>query len=380
MRILTQLLVILLLLSAFVVSSQESEYHPGLAHLPRLGEDKGEPINIAFITFSLHVSDYSFYVFDGMREQLARYRRPYNVTLSAAGGHGDHEGLLQLVREAIIGGADILVVHPTVLALNTSVAELAAENGIPLIWINVGPRGMLEEEFPALSYVGYEHYEGGERVGAFLSDFMAEDSKLGVLRLFLGDYADERLLGAIDVLTERRPDIAITQEFAEGSRTRGNELATTMLTGIPDIQVIYGGNSSSAMGAVAAVENLGMPVGVIGYGCIQEEVEAVLEGRMLGCILRDPWDNGRIVADVIIKWWEGRENEIEPAYATFQKLIYSPDLVYKYVSPQYWQPWVDENGMVESGCPEENMTPEVELGFHDPEHVANCPWIDKFRR
>lgn len=381
MRYLLAILAILILSSTTLVLAQgDGEYHPGLAHLPNLGEPKGERISIAFITFSLNVSDYSWYVFDGMRERLASYGKPYDVRLTAAGGHGDHEGLLQLAREAIIGGADILVIHPTQLLLNTPISELARDAGIPLIWFNVGPRGMLDpDEFPAMSYVGYEHLEGGERVGAFLADFVPENRTVGLLRLFLGDYADERLIGAANVLAERRPDIKIVEEFAEGSRTKGNELATAMITGVPDLHTIFGGNSASAMGAAAAVENLGVNVGVIGYGCIQEEVEALLEGRVLGCIMRDPWDNGRIIGDVIIKWWEGREDEIKPAYATFQKLIYSPDLVYKYVNPKYWQPWVDQHGMVESGCPEENMIEEVALGFHDPEHAANCPWIDRFR-
>lgn len=353
-----------------------AQFHAGLAHLPNLGEHKGESINIAFITFSLTVSDYSFFVFDGMRERLSQYGQPYNVRLSAAGGHGDHEGLLQLAREAIIGGADILVVHPTVLELNTAISELAAREGVPLIWINVGPRGALDlEEFPALSYVGYEHYDGGVLVGAFLSDYLEENALIGVLRLFTGDYADERLTGAIDVLRERRPDVRIIEEFAEGSRTRGNELATAMLTGNPDISVIYGGNSNSAMGAQAAVESLRANVGVIGYGATQEEVEAILEQRLLASIMRDPFDNGRLAADLIIKWWEGREDEIEPAYSTFQKLVYSPDLVYRYVSRPLWQAWVDLHGQVESGCPEERDIPELALGFHDPEHLANCPWV-----
>ena len=50
----------------------------------------------------------------------------------------------------------------TILELNTAISELAAENGVPLVWVNVGPRGMLEpEEYPATSYVDYEHYERG---------------------------------------------------------------------------------------------------------------------------------------------------------------------------------------------------------------------------
>ena len=366
---------------AMVGLAAGQEYHRGMHHLPNLGEHKGESIDIAFLTFSLHVSDYSFYVFDGLRERLGEYGEPYNINMAAAGGHGDHEGLLQLAREAIIRGADILVVHPTQLPLNTSIAELAEQEGVPLIWFNVGPRGMLDpDEFPALSYVGYEHYDGGLMVGHFLADFLEGESTIGLLRLFLGDYADERLIGAMDVLNERRSDVHIIAEFAEGSRIRGNELATAMITGNPDIKVIFGGNSASAMGASSAVENLGVNVGTIGYGAIQEEVEAILEGRMLGTIMRDPWDNGRIIGDILIKWWEGREDEIEPAYGTFQKLVYSPDLVFKYVSQQYWQPWVSRNGMIESGCPVERDIEAVRSGFHDPEHVANCPWLDTFRR
>ncbi len=359
------------------------DFHAGMQHLPNIGEPKDiEEIDISFITFSLHVSDYSWYVFDGLRERLARYGKPYNLHMSAAGGHGDHEGLLQLAQEAIIRGTDVLVVHPTQLLLNTSISELAEREQVPLIWFNVGPRGMLDlEEFPALSYVGYEHYEGGERVGAFLADFLEGESLVGILRLFTGDYADERLDGAIDVLTERRPDVEFMEEYAEGSRIKGNEIATSWLTGFPEIKTIFGGNSASAMGAAAAVETIGLDVGVIGYGCIQEEVEAILDGRLLGSILRDPWDNGHIIADIIVKWWEGREAEIEPAYATFQKLIYSPDLVMEYVDPLYWQPWVDEYGMPEITWPEEEKTDAVVLeGWHDPNHVANCTWLDKFRR
>jgi ABC-type sugar transport system substrate-binding protein len=60
-----------------------------------------------------------------------------------------------------------------------------------------------------------------------------------------------------------------------------------MITGNPEIKVIYGGNRASAMGAAAEAENLGGDVGAIGYGA-QEEVEAILEGMLLASIMRDP--------------------------------------------------------------------------------------------
>lgn len=372
------LLIGLLLIAGTVCA----EYHPGLAHLPNLGQPKGEMIDISFITFSLHVSDYSFFVFDGMRKRLAEFKKPFNVHMSAAGGHGDHEGLLQLVREAIIRGTDFLVVHPTILEMNTAVSELAEEHGVPLVWINVGPRGMLEpEEYPAMSYVGYEHYDGGVLVGEFLADYLSEGATIGALRLFVGDYADERLTGAIDVLNEKRPDVKIIEEYAEGSRDKGNQIATSMITGNPDIAVIYGGNSNSAMGALAAAESLGVNVGVIGYGATGEEVEAILENELMASIMRDPFDNGRIAADIIDLWREGREDEIKPAYATFQKLVYSPDLVLRWVDPALYQDWIKENGEPEiTWAPERDIPRVVEQGQHDPEHLADNPWLAKFRR
>jgi len=367
------------LLLAGTAGAAAQDVHPGIAHLPNIGEAKGDSIHVGFVTFSLEVSDYSQYVYDGLREYLDSLERDYTISLTAAAGHGDHTGLLQLVREAIIGGADVVAVHPTVLELNTTIAELAEQEGVPLIWFNVGPRGMLGEEYPAMSYIGYEHYEGGERVGQFFEHYLADDATIGILRLFPGDYADERLDGAIDWLERTRPDVSFVVEYAEGARDRGYELASSMVTGRPALNAIFAGNSSSAMGAVAAMEALGVDVGVIGYGAITEEVEAILEGRMLGSIMRDPWANGRVIGEVIEKWWDGREDEIEPAYGTFQKLVYSPDLVYEYVSEQYWTGWTEENGRVETECVEDTSSTMVADGFSDPNHIATCDWLERFR-
>lgn len=378
-------LLIGLLAFALSFSASAQEYHVGMQHLDNLGEEKDiETLDIAFLTFSLHVSDYSFYVFDGLVERLNEHGIEYNIQMNAAGGHGDHEGLNQLARESIIRGADVLVVHPTVLDMNASIYELAYDNKVPLIWFNVGPRGALEprEDYPAMSYVGYEHYDGGEMTGRFLADYMDQDATLGLLRFIPGDYVDDRLIGAIDVLHDEdnlRPDIKIIEEYAEGDRAKGSELATTFITGYPDLQVIYAGNSASAMGALSSVENLDSNIGVIGYGCTVEEVEAILEGRLLGSIYRDPWDNGRIIGDLITKWRDGKEAEIEPAYGTFQKLIYSPDLVFKYLPRDLWGEWVDENGRPEITWEEERDIEQVQDGFHDPEHLENNDWLEQFK-
>lgn len=355
----------------------QDEYHPGMRHLPNLGEPKEiETIDISYI--NIFPSDFAFFVQEGMEEVLDGYGRPYQLGFHVAAGHGDHEGLLRIVEERILAGTDILVVHPSILDLNTPIYEVAAEHGVPLIWFNVGPRGALDpEEFPVLSYVGYEHYEGGQLVGAFLRDFLEGEGTVGLLRFVVGDYVDERMIGAIDEL--EGTNIQLVEDFARGERDLGFELASNMLVGF-DLDVIYGANTSSAMGALAAVEAAGMNhVGVIGYGATTEEVEAILEGRMLASVMRDPFTVGRQISDVIIKWWEGRENEIELGYGTFQKLVYSPDLVFEYVDPAAWEPWVEQHGRPDSGCPEERDIEEIRMGYHDPEHVANCAWIDRFR-
>ncbi len=380
-------LVLALVLSlSLTFSASAEDYHVGMEHLENLGEQKDiDEVDIAFLTFSLHVSDYSFHVFDGLVERLDELGLEYNIEMNAAGGHGDHETLNQLARESIIGGADILVVHPTVLDMNLEIFEMAYDEQVPLIWFNVGPRGTLDprEEYPAMSYVGYEHYDGGEMVGHFLADYMDEDSTLGLLRFIPGDYVDDRLIAAKDVLHEEeglRPDIQIVEEYAEGDRGLGSELASDFLSGYPDLQVLYAGNSASAMGAVSSVEDRGSDVGVIGYGATEEEVEAILEGRLLGTVYRDPWDNGEIVADLINKWYEGREDEIEKAYGTFQKFLYSPDLVYEYAPRELWGDWVEEHGEPEYDYVEERDDFEgKEDGFHDPQHLENNEWLEQFK-
>ena len=358
------------------------EYRVGVKHLDNLGEQKGDNINVTIVGVNPVLSDYSAKVYEGLETRLNEYGDQFDVVFVHYEDMSDHEGVIEASRTAILRDTDFLIAMPTDIELLIPVIEMAEDAKVPLVWYNIDPSVYLQplDDHAIFSYIGSSQYEGGRIIGNFLVTYLHENATLGLNRGTEGVWWDDgRSNGLIDTLEEERPDVNIVVEFTQALRENAHEITLGLVSAYPDMNVIFGINTPTAMGTASAVESAGVDVGVIGFGATGEEVVAILEQRMLGSVARDPVLEGKLSAEAVIAWWEGREHEVVLSILTPLRLIYSPDLVFKYLNEAIWGEWVEENGKPEITWPEERDIPEVEAGYPDPEHIENCTWLDRWR-
>jgi ribose transport system substrate-binding protein len=114
----------------------------------------------------------------------------------------------------------------------------------------------------------------------------------------------------------------VASKPANYERTKGHDVARELLEGCPRCTVIYAHNDNMALGALAAVRELGKAPGkdvmIVGVDGLKEAIQDVIEGTMGATVLNSP-RMGAITFATIEKYGSGQH--IEPAVIVKGPLI-----------------------------------------------------------
>jgi ribose transport system substrate-binding protein len=199
---------------------------------------------------------------------------------------------------------------PCALALNAVKSEPAAalvkaanEAGVPVFTVNVIVSGeaLADQGAKIVQYLGADNTAGGKQVaeqvlkdagaGATLKiGFVTEPDEVPTqlrdkgFEQTIGSDANAKVVAKVD--GNVKPDDSL-------------KAATEMISGNPDLNVIYANTGPAAYGALQAVRNKNIKV----YGfCASEEP---LTKQYAGCAAQEPEDYGRRVVQQVRGWLDG---------------------------------------------------------------------------
>lgn len=199
----------------------------------------------------------------------------------------DLEAQVGLVENLIAQGVDAIVIAPADSRALVPVLARAIEAGIVVVNIDV----RLSEEALAdagvnIPFVGPDNAAAAKMVGDVLAEELGEGAGVIILEGVPGaDNAVQRSNGFTQAAEEGGLNIVAT-ESGHWETDEAFALTTNLLTANPDVAGIMASNDSMALGAVRAVDSLGLTedVTVVGFDNIPAIQPLVCDGTVLATL------------------------------------------------------------------------------------------------
>lgn len=199
----------------------------------------------------------------------------------------DLQAQIGLVENLISQGADAIVIAPADSRALMPILARATNEGIEVVNIDV----KLDEEAMTeagvdIPFVGPDNVAAAKMVGEVLAQELGEGGKVIILEGVPGaENAVQRAQGFTEAAEEGGLEI-VASETANWETDAAFELVTNLLTANADVQGIMASNDSMALGAVRAVESLGLgeQVTIVGFDNIPAIQPLVCDGTVLATL------------------------------------------------------------------------------------------------
>lgn len=214
----------------------------------------------------------------------------------------DIEEQIALVDQAIAARPDAIVFVPVHLtALDASVRKINAA-GIPVVnCINRLARGRF------VSYVGSDDYQLARDIAAYLFRYMGGKGDVLLMEGVPGAVTNhERVRGFLDAVKEW-PGIRIvatrTGDFLEAPARKA---MTDFLAGGVPIDGVLSGNDAMSLGVLAALEQAGLRIPVIGVNALPDAIVSLKAGKLLATVDFDAMKIASIATEAAIRQLRGQ--------------------------------------------------------------------------
>ena len=270
----------------------------------------GEDGPIATIGVTVLTMTHPFFLdlVDELKQEAARQ----NVEVILTSGEFDIARQQNQVADFIVQHVDAIILCPTdSRAIGTSI-QAANEAGIPVFTADIAA---LADNVDVVAHVGIDNYAGGRMAGETAVSMLQGGGQVAIIDHPEVESVIQRTRGFLDVIDEanaRGAGIELVSRLpGSGSMDKAFKAAEDMLQAHPDLDVIFGINDETALGAVAALEKAGRSdiVQVIGFGGKKEAVEAVDQGALYADILTYPREIGAQSIRAVVKYMNGETVE-----------------------------------------------------------------------
>jgi ribose transport system substrate-binding protein len=247
-------------------------------------------------------NDFWTFLIEGVEMAAEEYK--VHVTVVAPESEEDYEKQNQLIAWAINKKPDAILLSPCSYTENTEMAKKVKQAGITLVLID----SSLNEDI-ADATVATNNVKLGGVQGAFIKQFLADDSKMAIIGHVQGSStAIEREEGVRKGLGEYEDKI-VDVVFCDSDYYKAYQLLVELLDKYPDISLIAGLNEYSAVGVARAIRDLNLTdrIKVVGTDSSLEEIQMLEEGIFEGIVIQNPFKMGYMGVDVTMKLLKGEK-------------------------------------------------------------------------
>jgi ribose transport system substrate-binding protein len=207
--------------------------------------------------------------------------------------------------------------QPCALALNAvksepgaAIVAAANEAGVPVFTVNVGvdPDALESQGASIVQYLGADNYAGGQQMAEQVLADMGADAEL---RIGFVTEPDEtptvtRDQGFTDAIGENANAEVVASVDGNVKPDDSLRATTEMLSGNPDINVIFASTGPATYGALQALGDR-TDVALYGFCAAEETIDAPYDG----CVAQEPASYGAQVVEQISAWIDGGTPEAE---------------------------------------------------------------------
>jgi autoinducer 2-binding protein LuxP len=279
------------------------------------------PIRIAWLGPTIEVSDAWARLNATIRGRLQDLQIPFEMTEFII--HGDeHERQATQIQQVLAGDYDYVVIGPSEYLAQKANLEELAQNVPTLIMNVVNPFvDTYGTERGALTHIGFDHSVGAELLCQWVIEETGGEGTFALLR-YLPGLIDSQRSDHFARCVEANSNMRKVSEYeANGDRELAFTGANAILSRYPDLTMLHAGSTAVSLGAMAAMEERGVVDQVLlnGWGGGQNELDAILAGKLDVTVFRVNDDWGVAVAEAIKAHLEGRE--VPAVIAATMKII-----------------------------------------------------------
>jgi D-xylose transport system substrate-binding protein len=225
-------------------------------------------------------------------EQAIKAQLP-NATVTFSNAQGDPDRQLEQASEQLQRGACILVVVAQDAVKASTIVQIAAQRGVPVIAYE-----RMIDNIDVAFYVSVDNVRAGELQGEWIASNVTKGVKLAMINGPQNDHSGRALQGA--VMSKLRPliergDLSLAYELNAPNWSIKNATSSAVQLFDPasqnrDVSVIYAATDDMANGIIAVLQQKSMAgkVIVIGQDASPEGVRNILSGFQSMTIHRKP--------------------------------------------------------------------------------------------
>ena len=232
----------------------------------------------------------------------------FDVELVIMGVYSEDDivGQNQVILEAIEMEPAVILLAASSATETTPYIQKAIEAGIQVVLVDSG----VDEEIGS-GIVSTNNIEIGQKLSEYAKQFLDEQSNIGILGPVKGAAtAIERERGIRDGLGIYQDNIVVVQ-YGGFNYDFAYELTKEMIASYPEMNIMFGMNEDSAVGAARAIYSLGLSDEIMLFGVDNslEQVQFLERGVFQATVIQKPVNMGYLAVELGVSVLAGRAGD-----------------------------------------------------------------------
>jgi ABC-type sugar transport system substrate-binding protein len=262
-----------------------------------------------------------------LRNGMLEYAKEMDgVTLQVEDAQNDVAKQQSQIQNFIAAGVDAIIVNPVDTDATTAMSKIAADAGIPLVYVNRQPVNV--DDLPEKqAFVASNEVESGTLETKEICRLLKEAGKTEAnIVVMMGELSNQaarqRTRDIHDVIATPECSFMkiVEEQTANWSRTQGADLMTNWLSAGLQFDAVIANNDEMAIGAIQAMKAAGMDmkdVLVGGIDATQDALAAVAAGDLDVTVFQNAAGQGKGSVDAALKLAKGEAVETK-VYIPFE--------------------------------------------------------------
>lgn len=249
-----------------------------------------------------------------------------NVNLQVEDAQNDVAKQQSQIQNFIAAGVDAIIVNPVDTDATLAMSKIAAEAGVPLVYVNREPVNV--DELPEKqAFVASDERESGTLETKEICRLLKEAGKTEAnIVVMMGELSNQaarqRTQDVHDVIATPECSFMkiVEEQTANWSRTQGADLMTNWLSAGVKFDAVVSNNDEMAIGAIQAMKAAGMDmkdVIVGGVDATQDALAAMEAGDLDVTVFQNAAGQGKGSVDAALKMARGEKVE-QKVYIPFE--------------------------------------------------------------
>ena len=272
-----------------------------------------------------------------LRNGMSDYAKTQpGLSLQIEDAKNDVSKQLSQIQNFIANKVDAIVVNPVDTSATAAMTKLAAEAGVPLVYVNRQPAD-IDNLGPKAAFVASNEVESGTLETQAICKLLGGKGNILVMQGQLSNQAAvQRTADIHDVISKAPCDGVkiVAEQTAEWDRTKAQNLMTNWLSKGLKFDAIVANNDEMAIGAIQALKSAGVDTKkaiVGGVDATQDALASMKAGDLKVTVFQDAAGQGKGAVDAALALAGGK---------TIDRKVYIP---FQLVTPENMDKFAKKN-------------------------------------